>query len=189
MTTPGKNPFDRIETLLGDLERTCDERSVDTARAIVTTLLDVHADGFSRMLGRIAEAGPVGQALLGAFGRDDLLGSLLLLHGLHPEPLEARLRRGLDAARADLAAHGAGVELVGIQKGVVTVRLKGAPHDQPPFLRRAIEDAIVAVAPDVDRLEIVEGPSHGGHEVPSALIPAHRLVRTGTRDVNGDGHA
>jgi hypothetical protein len=169
--------FDRIEALLAELQGSCDERGVGIARDIVTTLLEVHAEGFSRMLTRVAAAGDVGQEMLRAFGRDEVLGSLLLLHGQHPEPLESRLRRGLESARASLAVHGAGVELLGIQKGVITVRLKAAPHDQPPFLRATIEDALLAVAPDLDRIDIVIGDDEPHHEPRSALIPADRLVR------------
>ena len=44
---------------------------------------------------------------------DDLVSSLLLLHGLHPVDLRTRVQQALDKARPFLYDHGSQVELLG----------------------------------------------------------------------------
>src|SRR3954447_9715293 len=47
-----------------------------------------------------------------AFTRDPLLGHLLLVHGLHPDPVDVRVRRALEEIRSRLGSHGAALELL-----------------------------------------------------------------------------
>ncbi|MEA2267491.1 MAG: hypothetical protein QOC64_101, partial [Solirubrobacteraceae bacterium] len=85
-----------------------------------------------------------------------LVSHLLLLHGLHPVALEARVRGALDEVRPYLESHGGDVELVGIEAGVVRLRLQGSCDgcaSSTMTLKLAIEDAIHKAAPDVERVE------------------------------------
>ena len=56
-------------------------------------------------------------ALAEALAGDELVAHLLLLHGLHPVPLEERVRGALDEVRPYLDSHGGDVELLGVEDG------------------------------------------------------------------------
>ena len=74
------------------------------------------------------------------------MGGLLLLHGLHPLDLEARVRQALDKVRPYLRSHGGNVELLGVDEGVVRLRLEGSCHGCPSSaatMRQTIEEAIL----------------------------------------------
>jgi Fe-S cluster biogenesis protein NfuA len=136
--------IERVEALLDEVE-TFPARERDVATELVSALLDMYGEG----LARIVAAGEVPV-------EDELVAHLLLLHGLHPVPVAERVGRALDEVRPYLVAHGGGVELLGIEDGVVRLRLEGACHGCPSSaltLRTAVEDAIMRAAPDVERIE------------------------------------
>ena len=54
---------------------------------------------------------------------DELIGHLLVLHGIHPSPIEYRTSRVIEGMRATLFARGAEIELTGIEHGVAILRL------------------------------------------------------------------
>jgi Fe-S cluster biogenesis protein NfuA/nitrite reductase/ring-hydroxylating ferredoxin subunit len=92
---------------------------------------------------------------------DDLVASLLVLHGLHPLNVEMRIARALDRVRPYLGSHGGDVKLLGVNEGVVHLRLEGSCHGCPSStvtMKLAIERAIEEAAPEVVRIE-VEGAS------------------------------
>ena len=92
---------------------------------------------------------------------DDLVASLLVLHGLHPLNVETRIARALDRVRPYLGSHGGDVKLLGVKEGVVHLRLEGSCHGCPSStvtMKLAIEKAIEEAAPEVVRIE-VEGAS------------------------------
>jgi Fe-S cluster biogenesis protein NfuA len=98
---------------------------------------------------------------------DELVAHLLLLHGLHPVPVRQRVSGALDEVRPYLMAHGGGVELVGVDEGVVRLRLEGACNGCPSSaltLKSAVEEAIHKAAPDIERIE-AEGAT-----APSGLL-------------------
>ena len=116
--------MERVEALLAEAES--DPKAAELVRAIT----DLYGEG----LARIVAMTPDPRELT----RDDLVAQLLVLHDLHPVPLEDRVRRAL--AEVD------GVELVGIAGGVVTLRGCSA----------AAEAAIQRAAPDVERIDDVQ---------------------------------
>ena len=76
-------------------------------------MIELHGAGLERILDKLADAGDAGLALIDALAEDDLVGSILLLHGLHPLDLETRVRQALDKVRPLLRSHGGNVELLG----------------------------------------------------------------------------
>jgi Fe-S cluster biogenesis protein NfuA/nitrite reductase/ring-hydroxylating ferredoxin subunit len=126
-----------------------------------------------------------------ALATDELVGHLLLLHGLHPISVEERVREALDGVRPYLGSHGGGVELVGVSDGVALVRMQGSCEGCPASamtLKLAIEDAVLKAAPDVERVEAeadAEAPaaSAGGGllqiEVVSPAAPGGAWVPVG----------
>jgi Fe-S cluster biogenesis protein NfuA/nitrite reductase/ring-hydroxylating ferredoxin subunit len=135
----------RVERLLGEVDETGEE----LARA----LLDVYGEGLRRILEH---------ADTRALVDDDLVSHLLVLHDLHPVPVEERVREALEAVRPYLESHGGDVELKGVDdEGVVHVRMSGSCDGCPSStmtLKLAIEDAIQRMAPEIERVE-AEGVS------------------------------
>ncbi len=107
------------------------------------------------MLERMASDPEVGSGLAGRLARDGLVGSLLLLHGLHPEGVQRRMEQVLDRLRPRLHALGGDAELVEASAEEIRLRLRGDPSAGAE-LRLAVEEAVVAAAPDVDAVEIEE---------------------------------
>ena len=87
---------------------------------------------------------------------DDLVASMLLLHGLHPDDIETRILRGIEKVRPYLKSHGGDCELVSVRDGIVRLKLHGTCGSCPSSsltLRNAVEEALYEAAPDI--LEIV----------------------------------
>lgn len=164
----------QIEALTQRIESIADPATRESAGELVRAILDLHGAGLERMIELVAEAGAPGEAVVESFARDDLVGSLLLLHGLHPLDIETRVRQALDTVRPYLHSHGGNVELLGVtQEGVVRLRLQGSCHGCPSSamtLKLAIEDAIYAAAPDATALD-VEGRVDRPAAPPSGIIP------------------
>jgi Fe-S cluster biogenesis protein NfuA len=162
--TPAPDPESRrriehLETLIQNLERLPDPAAREQARELVQTLLDFHGTALGRIVGRVADLGDPGRALIASLVDDDIVSNLLLLYGLHPVDLETRVKQALERVRPMLRSHHGDVELVGITSGVVRLRMQGSCHGCPSSaltLKNAIEEAIYAAAPDVAEI-VVEG--------------------------------
>jgi Fe-S cluster biogenesis protein NfuA len=87
--------------------------------------------------------------VLAALADDDLVASLLLVHGLHPYGLGTRVERALADVRPALAAQGADVELAGADGDSVRLRLTGAVSGcTATALTETVRSAVEAAAPD-----------------------------------------
>jgi Fe-S cluster biogenesis protein NfuA/nitrite reductase/ring-hydroxylating ferredoxin subunit len=144
-----------IERLLEEVDALPDPAARRAATDLVTALLELYGEGLRRVVAVVADRDDDGE-LGAALASDELVAHLLLLHGLHPEPVEARVRRALHDVRPYLESHGGDVELLGIEEGVVRLRLQGSCEGCPSSaatLKLAIEDAVQRAAPDVERIE------------------------------------
>ena len=126
-------------------------------RSRATTAVELAGAARALRRGAGADRRDVGErddgALARALADDELVAHLLLLHGLHPVPLEERVREALDEVRPYLDSHGGDVELLGVEDGVVRLRLQGSCSGCPSSavtLKLAIEDAIHRRAPEVE---------------------------------------
>ncbi len=160
--------MEQIEGLIRKIENLPDPAARASAVALVHALMDFHGAGIERMMEIVAESGEAGYAIFDNFAADDLVGSLLLLYGQHPLPLETRVTQALDKVRPYLDSHGGNVELLGITDGAVRLRMQGSCKSCPSSamtLKLAIEEAIYAAAPDVVAIEaegVAEQPSATG---------------------------
>jgi Fe-S cluster biogenesis protein NfuA len=150
---------ERIEALLDELETLGDGAARDTATALVQALLEVYGEALARLVGHVAERddGTLANALAG----DEVVAPLLMLHGLHPVPLERRVDGALAEVRPYLESHGGGVELLGIEEGVVRLELQGSCSGCPSStvtLKHAVEEAIHKAAPDVAEIVAEDAP-------------------------------
>jgi Fe-S cluster biogenesis protein NfuA/nitrite reductase/ring-hydroxylating ferredoxin subunit len=142
---------DRIETLLeassagGALAR-------ERAEQLVRELVGLYGAGLTRAVA-LLDADAVER-----LARDDLVASLLLVHGLHPHDVSTRVRTALDSVRPYLGSHGGDVHLVDIVDGVVRLELAGSCKSCPSSsvtLELAVEDAVRAAAPEIESIEVV----------------------------------
>jgi Fe-S cluster biogenesis protein NfuA/nitrite reductase/ring-hydroxylating ferredoxin subunit len=137
-----------------------------TAEELLGELLDLHGEGLARILA--AEPG-----LRDRVAGDPVVASMLLIHGLHPVPLEERVATALDRVRPYLASHGGGVELVSLDAGVVRLRLEGSCNGcsaSASTLELAIERSLEEHAPDLFGVE-VEGVTAQQARAPSKPLP------------------
>src|SRR5215213_9105273 len=115
----------RVEGLLEELEGLPDTRARDKATEALQALLYLYGDGLERIVDVIAEHDSQG-AMAESLATDELVSHLLLLHGLHPVPVDQRVRDALEGVRPYLESHGGNVELIGVDDGVARLRLEGS---------------------------------------------------------------
>lgn len=153
----------RLEDAIARLEALTDPAARETAREAVAAVVELHGDGLRRLVERLRGAGTDGDRTLQAVATDEVVASMLLLHGLHPLPLEDRVRRVLGDVRAS-DREGGGVEVVSIAEEAIRLRVRGSER-----FRRAVARAVEDAAPEVARIEVQLGPDPG-------LVPVERLT-------------
>jgi hypothetical protein len=148
----------RIDTLASALDQVADPGAREAARELLELVLDLHGLALARTLAIIASA-ESGRELVDRLAQDEQVRAALLLHGLHPEPIEERIGKALEALRLQLGMLGCRLRLIEVDSGTARVRLEGA-HG-PEGLRalglwQQIEAAIINEAPDIDDI-VIEG--------------------------------
>lgn len=171
----------RIETLIQEVEEFTDAHTRAVTGELVQSLLDMYGEGLARIFELITQVEAPDYKLIETLANDDLISSLLLLHGLHPIDIETRIIQALDGVRPYLKSHGGNVEFVGIEDGVAHLRLEGSCHGCPSStmtLKLTIEEAIYKAAPDLDRLEVegvADPPRQPGRTgIPVTFVPSRR---------------
>ena len=117
------DPVERVEAALDGIES--DPAAVEAVQAVV----ELYGEGLRRMMA-------------GAREEDALVAHLLVLHDLHPVPLEERVRAALEP----------GVQLVSIDGAVVHIRMTGGCASTSAAVKQAVAEA----APDVDEIVVTE---------------------------------
>jgi hypothetical protein len=138
----------RIESLLDEFG---DPSVRERAGELVGLLMKLYGAGLARVVEIVGEAPETLDRLTG----DKLLASLLLLHGLHTEAIEVRVRRALEGVERRLDAQH--VVLDGLEEGVARIRISKNGGGSPwpaEALAALIERAVTEAAPDVEGIEI-----------------------------------
>jgi Fe-S cluster biogenesis protein NfuA len=147
-----------VEDLLGRLDD-------GPATAAVRALAELYGEALARVVRIAADAG-----LEPELTRDELLTHLLLLHGLHPEPVEDRVRQALHDLAPRLAKHEVRAEVVSADDTTVRLVLDAAGCGSTrKTMAAAVEDAVRRAAPEVERVEIEPRPAE------PVLIPLNAL--------------
>ncbi len=147
----------RLEALIETLRDINDERARSIARELLEASMDLHGLALARLI-TIAQSGADGATLVGRFAADDYVAAVMLLHGLHPEEAEVRLRKKIAALRPHWGVRGFRVDLLAVDSTSARARVHWAEGGDPsrrPAARREIEAALTEAAPDLDRI-IVE---------------------------------
>jgi hypothetical protein len=164
----------RVEELVTEIEASADVVARERAREVVRALLDLHAAGLARMIELARAQGGPAATLVEAWAREAEVGSLLLLHGLHPAPLAERVRAALQDVGPALRRLGADLHRADVEGDVVrvTLAMEAGCGANPAAARAAVEEALCAAAPDASLDLAVET------RAPAALgfVPLSQLV-------------
>jgi hypothetical protein len=134
----------RLPTLSAVAERIAGLIDGPVSEALVVMLTELYGDALARVIAAI-EAAPDGAAILERMCADKLVGGLLVVHDLHPQPLAVRVERALAALAPTLGAP-LSVTLDRIEDDVVYIRL-AAPAGSAE--RSAIAHAVAEAAPEI----------------------------------------
>jgi Fe-S cluster biogenesis protein NfuA len=141
----------------------------ELALTAVSGLAEVYGQALARALD-LADPDVV-ERMLG----DELVGHLLALHGIHPEPAEARVARTVEGLRAALSAGGGRIELDGIDHGVAIVRVSVAGcGSSSADVEDAVRRAVLTTVPQLAGVAIVPA-ARSNH---AAFVPLDALMRT-----------
>lgn len=178
---------DRVETLIaasaagGAVAR-------ERAEELVRLVADLYGAGLERVLEIAHEHGALTDDVLAALAGDDLVASLMLVHGLHPYSVETRIEQALAEVRPYLGSHGGDVELLAVSAdGVVRLRMLGSCDGCPSSavtLKLAVEGAIEAAAPEVSAIEVEEPAAAPGG---GSVIPVSALFSRIAGGAGSDG--
>ncbi|CCG03933.1 hypothetical protein [Blastococcus saxobsidens] len=173
-----------LDELLGRVEQLPGPAG-ELALEAVAALAEVYGAALTRAVAYASGATrSTGTPLVEAFTGDDLLGHLLALHGIHPDPVEVRIARALDDVRAQLEAQGE-VTFLGIEDGVAEVRVTGgggggcgsgcgcsSASTEPPDA--LVRNAVLATAPELSDVRVVVVQAAR----PATFIPLDSLLRS-----------
>ncbi len=116
---------DRIQTLL-DASSSGGAAARERAEQLVREVTDLYGAVLERMMDVALAADP---GLADRFAADDLVASLLLVHGLHPYDVERRVADALDSVRPYLGSHGGDVSLLGVRRRCGSPSVPGQLQD------------------------------------------------------------
>jgi Fe-S cluster biogenesis protein NfuA/nitrite reductase/ring-hydroxylating ferredoxin subunit len=173
---------DRIQTLL-DSCAASGSTAYERAQQLVREVVGLYGAGLERI---IQLSGP---GMAERLATDDLVASLLLVHGLHPHDVDRRVSDALDRVRPYLGSHGGDVDLLEVTDGpdgaVLRLAFKGSCKSCPSSavtLELAVEDAVRAAAPEISSIEVVAAePTIAS----TSMIPAESLLA----HVHSNGHS
>jgi Fe-S cluster biogenesis protein NfuA/nitrite reductase/ring-hydroxylating ferredoxin subunit len=168
---------ERIERLL-DASAASGPLVRERAEELLRLVAELYGAGLERVLELAYDAGALSDDLLESLADDELVCGLLLVHGLHPYPVEERVARALDKVRPYMGTHGGDVELIEVtDEGVARLRMLGSCDgcaSSAVTLDLAVKDAVEAAAPEILRIEVVEDKP--GQASVSGVIPVESLT-------------
>jgi Fe-S cluster biogenesis protein NfuA len=165
----------RIDDLLEKLQ-IAPGPMAQTALDAVRALTEVYGEALARVLDH-ADA-----ALTARLTEDELLGHLLVLHDVHPEPPDRRAARAVERLRPAVRERGGDVALDGVEGPVARVRLRtagcgSACGSASSGVEEAVREAVLAAAPELTAVETVPETESR----PPAFVPVDSLLRRPAR--------
>jgi Fe-S cluster biogenesis protein NfuA/nitrite reductase/ring-hydroxylating ferredoxin subunit len=148
---------ERVEELQAALEDCGESVPRGLAEELVAGVVQMYGAGLERIVGSLMADGPDGERVAASLAEDPLVATLLLIHDLHPVPLERRVQEALDSVRPYMESHGGNVELLSVENGIARIHLRGSCSDcsaSSVTLELAIKRALEEAAPDLEGLEV-----------------------------------
>ena len=169
-----QNQAARIETLIQEIATFPEPRAREKMEELLHALLTMYGAGLTKMVETIARSATTGQALLETLADDELVGSLLLLHDLHPVDLNERVQRAVEKAQSAVQARGGVLELTRVEKGTAFLRLTGSCQGcgaSAQALKQMVEKALYNAVPDLDTVSIAENTPQKPVTAPVKFLP------------------
>lgn len=158
----------RLDELLAGLEETPGPAG-ELAMDAVSALARIYGEALARALSCVTGT----PHLEDAFLRDELLRHLLVLHDIHPEPVQVRVGRVVAEMAGSAREHGGEIALAGVHDGVATVRLSvSGCGSSAAGIADAVKEAVLAVAPELSDVAVVSARRRD-----TAFIPLDLLTR------------
>jgi Fe-S cluster biogenesis protein NfuA/nitrite reductase/ring-hydroxylating ferredoxin subunit len=160
---------DRIQTLL-DSCAAGGAAAHERAQQLVREVVGLYGAGLERI---VALSDP---GMTERLATDDLVASLLLVHGLHPHGVHRRVSDALDRVRPYLGSHGGDVDLLEVDDDIVRLAFTGSCKSCPSSavtLELAVEDAVRAAAPEISAIEVVAAEAGATSLIPAESLLAH----------------
>ncbi len=183
----------RIQELVEKIGTLHDPAARRMLQECLESVLSFYGHGLERILEIIEKTGVDGEKVRDALIHDPGVRGLLLIHGLHPISLEARLTEALDKVRPYMESHGGNVELLSLENDYAKLRLQGHCQTCPSStvtLELAVRAAIEEACPDLAGFEVegiktgADSAEKGGYEhVPSAA-PTWTRIETASEIAN-----
>jgi Fe-S cluster biogenesis protein NfuA len=148
----------RLQELIEQIQQQPNPATRILLQECLQSLLAFYGDGLARVLQHVQKSGPEGARILERLLKDGTVSGLLLIHGLHPLSLEARLTSALDSVRPYMQSHGGNIELLGLENEIARVRLQGTCKTCPSSavtLELAVRRAVEEACPDLQGFEVV----------------------------------
>ncbi|MBV9381444.1 MAG: NifU family protein [Streptosporangiaceae bacterium] len=169
-------PDREVRELIGDLDRLLEylQQATGPVAESAVTAVTVLTQVYGTALARVTALAAGQPRLMTSLTEDEVIGSLLILHGLHPEHAATRAARAVEEIRPYLRSHGGDAEFLGISEGAARVRFSGSCQGcgtSAATLSRAVADAVLSAAPELTAVE-----PETGNRAPQ-LIPAESLLR------------
>jgi hypothetical protein len=148
-----------IGQLISGLDEITDKKAQASARELTQFIMALHADGMERMMEIVFAQGIAGAEIIEQLGRDPMVSSLLVLHGLHPDDIQTRVARAVEQVAVKLRKQDVEVQLLSADHQAVQISAHTNAHacaSTAATVRAEIEDAIYQAAPEVESL-VIEG--------------------------------
>lgn len=166
-----------VEARLARLDAVLDglEPVPGPATEAVRLLTEVYGEALARVLDHADER------LAASLADDELLGHLMVLHDIHPEPVERRAARAVERLRPAVRERGGDVEWAGVEGQVARVRLTSGGGcgsgcgDGASQVTDAVREAVLAVAPELTAVEPLPNTPA------PAFVPLTTLTHRGAR--------
>jgi hypothetical protein len=146
----------RMQTAMTALHEIGDTKARSVAKDIVDALIDLHGLALARTMTVVMNSQD-GRVLVERLAADDYVAAIMLLHGLHPDDPETRLRKKIGAMRPHWGVRGFRVELAEVSASSAKAQILWS---NPIADRRAVlvevEAALTDAAPDLDAISVEE---------------------------------
>jgi Fe-S cluster biogenesis protein NfuA/nitrite reductase/ring-hydroxylating ferredoxin subunit len=175
-TAPEEGLVQRVQELTARVEELQDLQARMLADELAAAIVQLYGEGLTRIFDALGEEGAEVTRVRERLTEDGVVASLMLIHGLYPVPLHERVAQALGEVRPYLDSHGGDVELLGIEDGVVRLKLVGHCRTcsvSSATLELVVEDALRAAAPDLAGME-VEGLAEPTHPIPNSPAALER---------------
>ncbi len=134
-----------VDQIVSRIEELLEEAGGGPAEELVRMLMQLYGAGLERIV-EMVKASECSDRLASELARDKLVGSLLLLHDLHPMDPEVRLREMLAQLEGSFDSH---FQLEAVENGVARIRVDKNGSPLPRGMGEVIERAVLDVAPEL----------------------------------------